>query len=67
MTWKRVVERVMKIKSLVRNDAKDGVKWRLCHGEQKANSHNSEKNSLKMFVVVVVVVVCMYKISSFLQ
>ena len=29
----------------------------LCHGEQKANSHNSGKNGLKMFVVVVVVVV----------
>ena len=27
----------------------------LCHGEQKANSYNSKKNSLKMFVVVVVV------------
>ena len=25
----------------------------LCHGEQKANSHNSAKNGLKMFVVVV--------------
>ena len=29
----------------------------LCHGEQKANSHKSGKNGLKMFVVVVVVVV----------
>ena len=29
----------------------------LFHGEQKANSHNSGKNSLKMFVIVVVVVV----------
>ena len=27
----------------------------LCHGEQKANSHKSGKNGLKMFVVVVVV------------
>ena len=27
----------------------------LCHGEQKANSYNSRKNSLKTFVVVVVV------------
>ena len=24
----------------------------LCHGEQKANSHESGKNGLKMFVVV---------------
>ena len=29
----------------------------LCHWEQKANSHESGKNGLKMFVVVVVVVV----------
>ena len=29
----------------------------LCHGEQKANSYNSRKNSLKTSVVVVVVVV----------
>ena len=28
----------------------------LFHGEQKANSHNSGKNGLKMIVVVVVVV-----------
>ena len=27
----------------------------LCHGEQKANSHNSGKNGLKIVVVVVVV------------
>ena len=48
----------MKVRGLVRNDAKDGVKWRgLCHGEQKANSHKSGKNGLKMFVVVVVGVV----------
>ena len=26
----------------------------LCHGEQKANSYNSKKNSLKMSVVIVV-------------
>ena len=28
----------------------------LCHEEQKANSYNSRKNSLKMSVAVVVVV-----------
>ena len=27
----------------------------LCHGEQKANSHNSGKNGLKIFVVIVVI------------
>ena len=34
------------------------IEWNggLCHGEQKANSHKSEKNDLKMFVVVVVIV-----------
>ena len=28
MTWEKVVERDMKIRGLVINDAKDGVKWR---------------------------------------
>ena len=28
MTWEKVVERDMKVVGLVRNDAKDGVKWR---------------------------------------
>ena len=28
MTWEKVVEREMKVRDLVRNDAKDGVKWR---------------------------------------
>ena len=28
MTWEKVVERDMKVQGLVRNDAKDGVKWR---------------------------------------
>ena len=28
MTWEKVVERDMKVRGLVRNDAKDGVKWR---------------------------------------
>ena len=28
MTWEKVVERDMKVRELVRNDAKDGVKWR---------------------------------------
>ena len=28
MTWEKVVERDMKDGGLVRNDAKDGVKWR---------------------------------------
>ena len=45
----------MKVRGLVRNDAKDGVKWRaLSWGSKKANSHKSGKNGLKMFVVVVV-------------
>ena len=29
MTWQKVVERDMKVRSLVRNDAKDRVKWRV--------------------------------------
>ena len=45
----------MKVRDLVRNDAKDGVKWRAHYGEQKANSHKSGKNGLKIFVVIVVV------------
>ena len=45
MTWKKVVERDMKARGLLRNNAK-GL------GEQKTNSHNSGKNSLKIFVVV---------------
>ena len=28
MTWEKVVERDMKVRGLMRNDAKDGVKWR---------------------------------------
>ena len=28
MTWEKVVERDIKVRGLVRNDAKDGVKWR---------------------------------------
>ena len=58
MTWEKVVERDMKVRGLAINDVKDGVKWRLCHGEQKANSHESGKNGLKMFVVVVVFLHC---------
>ena len=57
MTLEKVVERDMKVRGLVRNDAKDGVKWRALSWGTKANSHNSGKNGLKMFVVVVVVVV----------
>ena len=48
----------MKVGGVVRNDAKDGVKWRaLSWGAKKANSHNSGKNGLKMFVVVVVCII----------
>ena len=28
MTWEKVFERDMKVRGLVRNDAKDGVNWR---------------------------------------
>ena len=28
MTWEKVVERDIKVRGLMRNDAKDGVKWR---------------------------------------
>ena len=28
LTWEKVVERDMKVRGLVRNDAKNGVKWR---------------------------------------
>ena len=31
---------------------KSGQNGGLCHGEQKANSYNNRKNSLKMSVVV---------------
>ena len=60
MTWEKVVERDMKVRGLVINDAKDGVKWRALSWEQNANSHKSGKNGLKMFVVVV-----SHKISKF--
>ena len=53
MTWEKVVERDMKVRGLVRNDAKDGVKWRALSWGAKVNSHKSGKNGLKMFVVVV--------------
>ena len=52
MTWEKVVERDMKVRGLVRNDAKDGVKWRALSWGAKANSHKSGKNDLKMFVVL---------------
>ena len=32
----------------------------LCHGEQKANSYNSRKNSLKMFAVIIIVVISIF-------
>ena len=35
MTWEKVVERDMKVRGLVRNDAKDGVKWRVLSWEAK--------------------------------
>ena len=57
MTWEKVAERDMKVRGLVRNDTKGGVKWRALSWGAKANSHKSGKNGLKMFVVVVVVVV----------
>ena len=58
----------MKVRGLVRNDAKDGVKWRALSWGAKANSHKSGKNGLKnvccccVVVVVVVVVVCKYPV-----
>ena len=50
MIWVKAVESDMRVKGLIREDAE----------EQKANSYNSRKNSLKtsVIVVVVVVVVC---------
>ena len=57
MTWEKVVERDMKVRGLVRNDAKDGVKWRaLSWGAKGLTPTRVGKNGLKMFVVVVVVV-----------
>ena len=35
LTWKKVIERDMKVRGLVRNDAKDGVKWRALSWEAK--------------------------------
>ena len=35
MTWEKVVERDMKVRGLVRNDAKDRVKWRTLSWEAK--------------------------------
>ena len=43
MTREKVVERDMKVRGLVRNDAKNGVKWRAVMGSKKANSHKSAK------------------------
>ena len=47
MTWVKAVESDMKDNGLMREDAEDRTK-----SEQKANSYNSRKNSLKTFVVV---------------
>ena len=57
MTWVKAVESDMRVKGLMREDAEIGQNGGLCHGEQKANSYNSRKNSLKTFVVVTSLVV----------
>ena len=35
MTWEKEVEKDMKVRGLVRNDAKDGVKWRAVMGSKR--------------------------------
>ena len=44
----------MRVKGLMRMQ-RIGQNGGLCHGEQKANSYNSTKNSLKTSVIVVVI------------
>ena len=56
MTWEKVVERDMKVRGLVRNDAKDVVKWEgSVMRSKRLTPTRVGKNGLKMFVVVVVV------------
>ena len=53
MTWEKVVERDMKVRDLVINDAKDGVKWRaLSWGAKRLTPTTVGKKGLKMFVVI---------------
>ena len=47
MTWIKAVESDMRVKGLMMQRIRQN--GGLCHGEQKANSYNSKKNSLKMF------------------
>ena len=55
MTWEKVVERErdIKVRGLVRNDTKDGVKWRALSWGAKGLLPQQWENGLKMFVVVV--------------
>ena len=46
MTWVKAVESDMRVKGLMKG-AEDRKNGGLCHGEQKVNSYNSRKNSLK--------------------
>ena len=45
----------MKVRGLVINDAKDGVKWRAVMGSKRQTPTTVGKNGLKMFVIVVVI------------
>ena len=53
MTWEKVVERDMKVRGLVRNDAKDGVKWRALSWGAKGYLPQEWGKMASMFVVVV--------------
>ena len=46
-----MVEKDIKVRGLVRNDAKDGVKWRALSWGTKGKLSHSGKNGPKMFVV----------------
>ena len=55
MTWEKVVERDMKVRGLVRNDAKDGVKWRgFVMGSKRLTPTRVGKMASKCLLVFVV-------------
>ena len=55
MTWEKMVERDMKVRGLMKNNAKDGVKMEGSVMGSKRLTPTSEKNGLKIFVCLFIV------------
>ena len=51
-TWLKAVESDMRVKGLMRKDARIGQNGGLCYGEQKTNSYNSRKKSLLLLLSI---------------